>query len=353
METRINKILTIVISAIIFFSCENTIFEDKISSITIISAETTIESFGETKTINVQSNSKISASCEDSWLDVTVKDNMITVLATENTGIDSRHTIVSIKNDKDITQINITQLGAVFDISAGKEIFYSNDGGRNSYKLKASLGVDFTATADWISFELLEKSISIITKENSTGNFRSGYLKYESGNYIDSIKIVQGDVYDLEGIWNISYYDLDQTGEKFELITKNAELTSYADGDSVMISIIPGLLDIHCAFNNGKLIMHSGDNVGKIEKNGDTYYLCLSSIFNGNFYTTPDITSSASIEIADNMIIFDFCDSGSAVSGMASEVFGIFLFSSPDFASSSYLGLFMYFEYPILYKYIN
>lgn len=354
MRNLFDKILLVVCVGMMLASCGDSDYEENVNSISVTQAKTTLGATGEEKSITVESPTAFTAKAADAWLKVAVDGKTVKLSADANVSVSSRNTVVVIRNDNDSALVNVSQLGAVFDISSGSEIYFKDAGGSSKYVLKSNLPATFEASADWIQYKVGEKSISVSATENNTGAFRIGYLKYQSGNKTDSVRIVQGDASDLKGKWTVTYYDQDDTGKKFEQKMRKAVLTPYANGDSVRVTVISGVLEVHCAFVNGKLVMHAGDLVGTIDNNGKTYYLCMAAVGNNNLYVSNLLISTASVALEDDKMVFDFMDSGQLTSqGIQSESYGIFVFSSPYFSYGAYKGAYMYFEYPSLFKYIK
>ena len=354
MKDLLYRIVLVTAICMVLASCNDSDYNEKVNSIILTNAETTIGAAGDAKSFAVESPSTFTAKAVDSWLKVSVDSNKVKISADVNLSVSARNTIVVIKNDRDSTLVNVSQLGAVFDISAGGKIYFKDAGGSSKFVLKANLPATFETSADWITYSVDDKNITVTSTPNSTGDYRIGYLKYHCGNKTDSVRVVQGDASDLKGKWTISYYDVDETGKNFTQLIRKATLTPYSNGDSVKVAVIPGVVEIHCLFDKGNLVMHAGDLVGTIDNNGATYYLCLAVVGNNNLYTSKQLISTAYPEIESDKMVFDFMDSGQLSSlGIPSESFGVFVFSSPYISYGAYKGSYMYFEFPSLYKYIK
>nr|MBP7472003.1 BACON domain-containing protein [Prevotella sp.] len=189
-------------------SCSDDDYSPAVHGLEVTSAETSIEAVGGTKTIATAVNGTVSAYANDSWLNVSVDGSNVNVTASQNNSAESRNTTVVIKSTpEDSAIVNISQFGAVFQLSAGSSLVIpSNLKYSKSYFMKHNLDVATSTSADWISVNTSSDSLTVNLSKNTTGHLRKGYIYYQMGDIRDSISVKQYDFDDdFAGIYFLVY----------------------------------------------------------------------------------------------------------------------------------------------------
>lgn len=202
-------------------SCSSDEYEDKVSSVVSTAADTQIPAIGGTKTITVTGQG-ITAAAEDSWLNVSVSGNTITVSADANNSRESRHTIVVAKaSNGDKAIINVSQMGTIFFVETAK--FDLDDEKRavttNVMTSSPSQTVTVSSEDSWLTgtYNSQTGTLTVNVDANNTGVSRTGSLTVSSGDYNSVITITQTD------------FKKDVLGEYYFVYSKNANGTQWAD----------------------------------------------------------------------------------------------------------------------------
>lgn len=202
-------------------SCSSDEYEDKVSSVVSTAADTQIPAIGGTKTITVTGQG-ITAAAEDSWLNVSVSGNTITVSADANNSRESRHTIVVAKaSNGDKAIINVSQMGTIFFVETAK--FDLDDEKRtvttNVMTSSPSQTVTVSSEDSWLTgtYNSQTGTLTVNVDANNTGISRTGSLTVSSGDYNSVITITQTD------------FKKDVLGEYYFVYSKNANGTQWAD----------------------------------------------------------------------------------------------------------------------------
>lgn len=219
---RVLYMFTLAVCGCLFLaSCSSDEYEDKVSSVVSTAADTQIPAIGGTKTITVTGQG-ITAAAEDSWLNVSVSGNTITVSADANNSRESRHTIVVAKaSNGDKAIINVSQMGTIFFVETAK--FDLDDEKRtvttNVMTSSPSQTVTVSSEDSWLTgtYNSQTGTLTVNVDANNTGISRTGSLTVSSGDYNSVITITQTD------------FKKDVLGEYYFVYSKNANGTQWAD----------------------------------------------------------------------------------------------------------------------------
>lgn len=190
-------------SAFSFVSCSDDEFTEVQSSLTVTSAETSIEAAGGTKQIHVEGPlSSVYSSA--SWLTVAQNGSVVDVTAAVNPDVQSRNAIVVMKaSANDSTIVNISQKGARVEINLPEQLTVLAHGRSEvTFSVLHNIPLNTIPSDSWISATITDDAIIICTEANTNGGNRSGSIEVSTGAVSYNINIMQYDVcgqYDLTG----------------------------------------------------------------------------------------------------------------------------------------------------------
>lgn len=173
----------------------------------VLSAQTSFTARGGTQTITV-AQTPVSVYTNDSWATASISGNSINVTASMNPERETRHATVVVKSSaQDSAIVNIDQDGMVVSF-ANTSISSNDDALTASYAIKHNLDVTVSTSASWMSALVDGDSLRVTYQENNTGNPRTGWIYYTSGNVTDSVSVMQYDIdKDLLGDYELLFYD--------------------------------------------------------------------------------------------------------------------------------------------------
>lgn len=336
-------------------SCRKDTFVEKVNSIQIISGKTEIAASGGTNEI-VTSIDGITASAEDQWLDVTVKENVITVSADINSSRESRHTIVTISAaNGDFLDIPVSQLGAVYVIEAPAQVLLNNGRQNLSYGFTTNLEVKISTSADWLEASLENGELTINIEENS-GSLRAGKVIYEVGDFSDYIIVVQAEFdrdiagqYFIFGGLDLDYPD-DSDSEYFTTlaqVVKSDEDASY----SLDFPMLGWSLPVTVNTDEMTITLPNGGYAGTYSR----YYIygCIGDYGSGGYITsltTASMTASFVYDEEAGGLYADIEDNGSW-SNYNADSYSFYAYSAQSFSNSYRVGYLVWVIYPFLMSY--
>lgn len=177
---------------LILVSCNNDDTTNEIAThgLQVLSAQTSFPAKGGTQSIAV-AQTPVKAYVNDSWATVTVNGTNINVTASLNPERQSRHATVVVKStEQDSAVVNIDQEGMIVALNE-TNLTVGDDATVTSFYMPHNLDVTVNTSADWIKASVSKDSLSLNTAANNTGEPRTGWVYYSSGNVIDSISVLQ------------------------------------------------------------------------------------------------------------------------------------------------------------------
>jgi hypothetical protein len=226
---KIYGLLIFILGSLMGVSCSDDGYTPSTSSVQVSSAETSIDAAGGKKDIVVKGVG-ITASAQDPWLNVNVKGNTITVSADANPSRESRSTLLTVKaSNGDSTLVNVSQYGMLFVLNGGN-VYLNDDAQTTRVALKHSLTVRVLSAPKWSDITVDKDSLSITVNGNNLGHWRSGYVKCQSGDVVDSFLVRQFDFNkDLAGeyyFWGYSDISSKATQQAFDakLVKDNGQV---------------------------------------------------------------------------------------------------------------------------------
>ena len=187
-------------------------------------------------------------SVSDSWATAQLKDDSVIVSVTNNTAVDSRSTVLTIKNGNDSTNLPILQSGSVFKYKGPKYIVVGND--ETTLTLPyTKVGAEPTMTvldeADAATVTSIEDKDTAFTARitaNTTGEIRTFSLCLNNQGKRDTITVTQGSIDNFVGKNYVLFgYDIlkmtANTGSISELMTQiSGKLQKTADNQLTLVA---------------------------------------------------------------------------------------------------------------------
>lgn len=187
-------------------------------------------------------------SVSDSWATAQLKDDSVIVSVTNNTAVDSRSTVLTIKNGNDSTNLPILQSGSVFKYKGPKYIVVGND--ETTLTLPyTKVGAEPTMTvldeADAATVTSIEDKDTAFTARitaNTTGEIRTFSLCLNNQEKRDTITVTQGSIDNFVGKNYVLFgYDIlkmtANTGSISELMTQiSGKLQKTADNQLTLVA---------------------------------------------------------------------------------------------------------------------
>ena len=176
-------------------SCSSDDYTEKVNSVQVELAETTIAAAGGTATIQV-TGTGIKATSAASWLSVNVNGNTIVATATANPMRESRATHVTVTaSNGDEQLISIVQYGVVLSLSVGE---LDVNGSTQEYVIEAETTVPLTVTSDvdWViaTYDAENHVINVTIMHNVDENPREGHITVQGEGVTETITIKQGGI---------------------------------------------------------------------------------------------------------------------------------------------------------------
>lgn len=172
--------------ALIFASCQED--EKQKAVLELVSAETvSVSATGGEQTIQVNSNSALTAKSSASWVTVAVKDNnTVTATVAAYDGADTRSATVTISNESELTPLNvrINQAAVQFDFNPNDYEFEAEGG---SYSFPYTAETTLTAVADedgedWLTVDVKASEVVLTAAANEAISPRESVVAWTIGS---------------------------------------------------------------------------------------------------------------------------------------------------------------------------
>lgn len=192
---KILGLFVLAMGCLMWTSCSSDDYTEKVNSVQVELAETTIAAAGGTATIQV-TGTGIKATSAASWLSVNVNGNTIVATATANPMRESRATHVTVTaSNGDEQLISIVQYGLVLSLSVGE---LDVNGSTQEYVIEAETTVPLTVTSDvdWViaTYDAENHVINVTIKNNVDENPREGHITVQGEGVSETITIKQGGI---------------------------------------------------------------------------------------------------------------------------------------------------------------
>lgn len=307
-----------------------------LSTIKVLSAETSFESVADTGKV-VLDCTPVKAYVEEAdkdWLDVKIDQNTVNLYAKQNGASESRNTLLTIKkNDNDSIQLNVDQKGLVFIVDGKSDIvLYDDEAHEYSYDVQSAVAGTILSAPEWVDATMTKEKINVKVSANNDGHMRAGYVKYNCGSIVDSIKVSQYDFdKDIKGNYMLLIgYDESSNGYQSYLPVVMSE-------SQMSFSFAYGTATINAAFNTSfdrdavSFSIASGQTVGLLKKGAKTTYF-------HSFFATANNATANRQDSNGNLIFGD--ESGLITAAMSyDKVRGTHgIFSGDAYNSGGYQG---------------
>lgn len=192
---KILGLFVLAMGCLMWTSCSSDDYTEKVNSVQVERAETTIAAAGGTATIQV-TGTGIKATSAASWLSVAVNGNTIVATATANPMRESRATHVTVTaSNGDEQLISVVQYGLVLSLSVGE---LDVNGSTQEYVIEAETTVPLTVTSDveWITavYDAENHVINVTIMHNVDENPREGHITVQGEGVTETITIKQGGI---------------------------------------------------------------------------------------------------------------------------------------------------------------
>lgn len=225
-------------------SCGEDNTEVPLHGLKVLSSKTNFGPLGGTNKIAV-ADQAVKAYSPADWLSVSTAGSEVSVTASENNALTSRHSTVVIKSSElDSTIVSVSQIGKVLSVTGmPKAVNVENDGATLEYEANANSPLQLTCDSSWAQASYAKGKISIDVAENNSGHLRSCYVKYGNGLVKDSVYVVQ---YNLEenilGKYILQGIDpTNPTNDKYPTLTFNSELVKNGSKIELKVDAFGGL----------------------------------------------------------------------------------------------------------------
>ena len=192
---KILGLFVLAMGCLMWTSCSSDDYTEKVNSVQVERAETTIAAAGGTATIQV-TGTGIKATSAASWLSVAVNGNTIVATATANPMRESRATHVTVTaSNGDEQLISVVQYGLVLSLSVGE---LDVNGSTQEYVIEAETTVPLTVTSDveWViaTYDAENHVINVTIMHNVDENPREGHITVQGEGVTETITIKQGGI---------------------------------------------------------------------------------------------------------------------------------------------------------------
>ena len=334
--------------------------DSAVASLQVIKSDVSFTAIATTGTIEVQSNSAITAVSNQDGCTVTVNGNVVTVAVPTYTGLVGRNAVVEISNTLDSkVRVPVSQAGGVWYVN-GDDLYGLSD---EESTITIPVKSDYDYTVDmpaWITGEKVKEGYNFTLTENTTGNARKGTVIFKSQKGTKEITFVQFGVNDIAGTYEATYStfgegdDWESETVKIELLQdEENEAVFYADGLSSIRGVV---LPLKFDGETYQLSALNGQYLGFIESQKWYLYTIVRSEAG---YVHADTSLSypaiAELDVDDEelMPFFPFKDKkGFSFTGETGTIksfidaIGVYVFASksPTFGNNNNLGYYDIFK---------
>lgn len=263
-----NKILyfaLVICCAVVSVSCDDDVENpySHVSSISIVSSDLSFDAQADRGVVKFSAPGTVTARTTADWCTASVEGDSVVVNVEQNKTINGRSAQLILSCGNDTQELSIIQLGIVVQLGATGIAVETDEATTVKYSLTSNVVLSVAETSDWISANLVGDSLEVSVTENATGAPRIGYVKVASGEFSDSLKVVQSDFEkDVAGTYRLYYKMANGT-------QRSANVTVSSEGLRYMTLNIPMTYDPYTA----KFTIQSGQYVGRSESNDYVYIM--------------------------------------------------------------------------------
>lgn len=353
---KINILWMLIGCLLLVTSCSDE--EDSaVSSLKVIKSNVSFPAVATTGTIEVESNSAITAESDQDWCTVAVNSNIVTVSVPTYTEIVGRNAVVEISNALgNKVRVPVSQSGGVFTVG-GNDLYNLSDE-ENVITVRVKSDYDYTVDApDWITGEKIKDGYKLAITENTTGNARKGVVTFNSQRGTKEITFIQFGLNDIAGTYEATYLT---PGEDDNLVSVTAEVELLQDEKDEKIFYVDGLssikgISIPMKYNTetNQLCALNSEYLGYIESKNWYFYTIMGS--EAGYVHADESLSYAAVAEFDEKLMpsFTFKDekgfsfeTAEGTENSFIESIGIYVFASknPSFSEGNALGFYDIFK---------
>jgi hypothetical protein len=330
------KLLIIIISCLYLAGCSDD--SDNPAEFEIVRSDVNISATGGEGTIEVSPYGNIQAASDQEWCTVSVSDYVVTISLTANEDILNRTALVTISSGAEKLFVPVTQASAILSLENNK-LIVPRAGGTQQVQVTTNLDIHISVEDEWLSYVREDQVITFTAEPNTDLGARQTVVTITGGKFTAQIEVIQISYEDLLGDWNLSFVD-DEGNPAAAVIT----LTEDVEGSSYLMSGLPAGLSVKVLYNNGNLIIESGQYVGMYYS---TYYLYLC-LWDGNTLTwNTSVQYEAPASFGDGWS-YSFADNGTWTGTVQGILIAAFSGQTPS--SAGYAGYLLIMDHWVLTK---
>ena len=164
------------------------------NSITIVRQDLTFDPQGRTGSLEVRADGAVSVLSSSDWCTAVVNGSVINVTVTDNTNIEGRVAILTLKSGTSTLKVPVQQRGMAIATLPFNRLHAENAGSTKKYLLQHDFEAILTTEEDWIHSEMKGDSLILKIDPNTTSQIRRGELAFSCGGIKDTLRIVQYDI---------------------------------------------------------------------------------------------------------------------------------------------------------------
>ena len=254
-----------------FVSCDDDVDNpyEHTSSISIVSSNLSFNARADRGVVKFSAPGTVTARTTADWCTASVDGDSVVVSVTQNPTISGRSAQLVLSYGGETEALSIIQRGVVVQLETKGIAVQTDEASTHKYSIVSNVDLSVAETPDWATATIEGDSIVLSVTANTTGSPRIDYVTVVSGDFSDSIKIVQADFdKDVAGTYRL-HYTMANGRERSANVTLSDGLLSFTTLD------IPITFDPYTA----SFTIQCGQYVGRSETMDYVYLV---------FGTSPD-----------------------------------------------------------------
>lgn len=240
----------------------------------------------------------VSVKSNASWCTPTMVGDSLVVGVTQNSTFNGRSTTIVLNNGTDTLALAVTQRGVIAQFEDNGIAVKTDEAYSSKIAITHNIDLAVQQTPEWMDAAFNGDSLYFNVEANNSGTFRSGYVVYGSGDFVDSIKVFQADFNkDIAGSYKLWYETANGT-------LRHSNVTVNSNG----IKLAGASLTIPFTYDpaTGTFSIESGSYVGEYKDKSETSYIYLSFGFGNNlwssYYTGFYVTAPLTYDATDGIV---------------------------------------------------
>ena len=266
------------------------------TTVTVTSSDILFPAAASQGSIQFEATGAVTATSNVSWCHVAVNGNTVNVEVDQNNTRNGRSAQITLASGEGSVICTVQQSGVIFEVNEGTPLSVGDAAASYTYYVQHNLDAAFESDVDWATVEkTAEDSVKVTFSENTTGHPRMGYIKYRSGEMVDSVKVLQADFdTDIAGSYRLYYQNgKDETKSlAVKLTATQLQLTAYRLNIPITYDAANGIINIQ-----------AGQYVGRYS--GSYIYLAFGTRdgqYWSAYYTTTYCTANLTYSAEDGII---------------------------------------------------